>query len=361
MSHYEERLERDLKALQGRIAGMAAAVRQGLGDAVRALQKGDHELAARTILADHPINRTMREVDAACHAFIAVHLPSGMHLRLLSSVIRANIALERIGDYAVTIARASQQMPEPPSGRMAHELERFGSEVQLMLGQAITAFTELNAELARGTKVLEEEMEFDLDGIYAELMSNPDQASAKLLLNIFSVFTHLKRVADQAKNLCEDTIFAVTGETKEPKVYNILFVDRDNSCASQMAEAIARKKFPGSGRYTSAGAAPAPTVDGATSQFLATMGLDLGPAQPRPIDFSEHELAELHLVVSLQGAVSDYLPQLPFHTSGITWEVGAAELAAGQAPGEEQLKTLYRELGTRIEDLMHLLRGPDAP
>jgi len=358
MSHYEQRLERDLDALQQRIAGMASDVQQGLANALQALQKHDSQLAATTILADHPINRTMREIDAACHAFIAVHLPSGKHLRLLSSVIRVNIALERIGDYAVTIARASAQMSKPPADRLAHELERFGSEVQVMVKQAISAFNELNADLARGTMVLEREMEFDLDGIYAELMSNPDQSSAQTLLTMFSVFTHLKRAADQAKNLCEEAVFAATGETKEPKVYNILFLDQENSCASQMAEAIARKTFPGSGKYSSAGAKPASRVDADTVTFLTERGFDVSSAQTSAINLSEHELAELHLVVSLQGKVSDYIAQLPFHTSAIEWDVQVPE---GAPANDEQRTTIYRELSSQISDLMYMLRGNDAP
>jgi phosphate transport system protein len=361
MSHYEQRLERDLDALRKRITDQAEKVQQGVTDSVRALQKGDHNLATSTILADHPINRAMREIDADCHAFIASHLPSGRHLRLLSSIIRANIALERIGDYAVTIASASEQLSEPPSGRMAHELERFGGEVLLMLGQSIKAFNDLNAELAKGTMVLETEMTFDLDGIYAELMSNPEHAKAKSLITTFTVFTHLKRVADQAKNLCEDAVFAATGETKAPKVYNILFLDRDNSCVGKMAEAIARKTFPGSGNYSSAGMTPAAAVDGSAVAFMTDRGTEIDTARPSPIDFSEHELAEMHLVVSLQGPISGYLPQLPFHTAGIEWDVGAGDIASGEPLGEEQLTNLYRELSSQISDLMHLLRGPDAP
>lgn len=361
MSHYEERLERDLAALRERIAAMAEQVRQALNNAVIALQKGDHELAVNTILSDHPVNRTMREIDAACHAFIAVHLPSGRHLRLISSIIRTNIALERVGDYAVIVARASEQLPAPPSGHIAHELQRFSSEVQVMLGQTIAAFNALDEGLARGTMVLEREMEFDLDGIYAELMSNPEQVDPKVLLTTFNVFTHLKRAADQAKNICEDTVFAVTGASKAPKVYNILFIDRDNSSASQMAEALARKNFPGSGNYSSAGAAPAPAVDEATAAFLGEKGVDLSGASPAALSLTEHQLAELHLVVALQGRVADYLPQLPFHTAGLNWDVGAAGLAPGQSPDRETLTTMYRELGSRIGELMQLLRGRDAP
>lgn len=361
MSHYEERLERDLCALQERIKWMSSQVQKGLADAVRALQEGDHQLAGHAIMADHPINRAMREIDAACHAFIAVHLPSGKHLRLLSSVIRVNISLERIGDYAVTIARASEQLSKPPTGHMASELARFSGEVQGMLGQAIDAFNNLDADLAARTMVLEEKMEYDLDGIYAELMTNPEESNAKSLLTTFTVFTHLKRAADQAKNLCEDAVFAATGKTKEPKIYNILFIDGDNSGASQMAEAIARKSFPGSGTYASAGASPATAVDPSMVGFLEDLGIDISAATPQGIHYNEHELAEFHLVIGLQGPVRDSLPQLPFHTSGMEWDVGAGAPGPGQPPDAEQLKTLYRELGSQISEMMHMLRGEDAP
>ena len=112
MSHLEERLEHDLNHIRDHIARMGADVEQALEAAFRALESGDDRLAFKTILSDLPINRHMREIDRLCHAFIAVHLPSAGHLRLISSVIRANIILERIGDYAVTIAREAVQLGE---------------------------------------------------------------------------------------------------------------------------------------------------------------------------------------------------------------------------------------------------------
>jgi len=125
-----------------------------------------------------------------------------------------------------------------------------------------------------------------------------------------------------------------------------------------MAEAIARKSFPASGNYSSAGANPAAELDQSVVRFLADLGVDISEASPREVNFTEHELAEFHLVVSLQGPVSDYLSQLPFHTSGMEWDVG--ETARGQHPGDEQLKTVYRELSSQISEMMQMLRGEDA-
>jgi protein-tyrosine-phosphatase len=275
-------------------------------------------------------------------------------------VIRANIELERIGDYAVTIAREALQQTVPLSGPLSRELERVGNETQLMLNQSIKAFNELNPEMAKGTMVLEEQMENDLDIIYSELMANDDRDAVKNLLAMFAVFTQLKRVADQAKNLCEETVFAATGDTKAPKVYNILFVDEDNSCQSQIAEAIARKNYPGSGVYTSGGRHPAADLDPALAGFLEQHGMDPADARPKLLDLTPLELASNHLIISLQGPVKSYFDQIPFHTTPLEWDVGPAP-QGGDADGSKRLEELYRDIAVQVRDLMEILRGEGAP
>jgi len=361
MSHYEERLERDLTGIREQVASMAELVETAVKNAMHALQTGNDKLAAATVIADHPINRAMREIDEMCHKFIALHLPSASHLRLLSAVIRANIELERIGDYAATIAREALQLSAPPAGSMSRELERVGSETQLMLRQAVRSFKELNADLAKGTMIMEEQMENDLDIIYGELMANDDRDAVKNLLATFAVFTQLKRVADQAKNLCEETVFAVTGDAKAPKVYNILFIDEDNSCQSQIAEAIARKNFPGSGNYISAGRSPAAALNPVMVEFLGNHGLNIDDkARPKPVDMTPLQLTTQHVIVSLQGSVKSYFQQIPFHTTPLEWDVGPAP-ENGDASGIQRLEEIYRETAVQVRDLMEALRGEGAP
>ncbi|MCG8015552.1 MAG: phosphate signaling complex protein PhoU [Candidatus Thiodiazotropha sp. 'RUGA'] len=357
MSHLEERLERDLKDLHDRVAKMGAQVQEAVKNSVYALQTGNRKLAFTTVLNDNPINRCMREIDRICHRFFAIHIPSGGHLRLLSSVIRANIELERIGDYAVTIARESAQLSEPPSGNLSRELDRVAGETMLMLKQSIKAFTELNAELAKSTMVMADELEHNLDVVYTEMMANDDRQRVAEVLAIFVVFTQLKRIADQSKNLCEDTVFAVTGEQKKPKVFNILFVDEDNSCHSQLAEAIARRNHPDVGRYRSAGNVAAAEINSNLATFLESKGIDYSQAGINSLDqLTEKEISEQHVIVSLQGNIETYLPKLPFHTSALEWELG-------EIPHDEDshdFDHLYHQLAVLIRDLMELLRGEDA-
>ncbi len=357
MSLLEERLFRDQRKIRDKVVAQAQAVEDGLNNAIHSLQTGNRKLAYTTILNDYPINRTMREIDRLCHSFIAVHLPSGTYLRLISSIIRINIELERIGDYAVIIAREGVQMSTPPHDILGRELERMTADTMTMVRQAIKAFSDLNAELARGTKHLSDNVQLNLDTVYAEIAEKSELQGVKDTLALFVVFNQLKRVVDQAKNICEDTIFAVTGEQKRPKVYNILFLDEDNSLASQLAVAIAQKNHPHRGNFSGAGRTPAAAINQDLVRFVSQHGIDLEDARPRALsDLSNQDISEQHVIVSLQGDINSYLPEIPFHTNALEWDVWGESGAVG----EQEMEALYRNLALQIKDLMDLMCGEEA-
>ncbi len=357
MPHLEKRLERDLTTIRERLAEQAELAQEAIQNAVLSVQTGNKQLAHETVLKDHQINRNMRAIDRLCHSFIAVHLPSAGHLRLLSSAIRVNIELERIGDYAVTVAREGVQMSKTPTGTMARELERLAGETFLMLKQGITAFNTLNAEMAKSTMVIAGQIESSLDGVYEEMMSADQREAVKDSFAMFVVFTQVKRVADQAKNLCEETVFAVTGDQKAPKVYRILFVDEDNSLLSQMAEAAARINFPESGRYLSAGKNPAGALDPRLVTFLDQRGQETSRISPRGVDELTHQqIHDQTVIVALQGSVADYISDLPFHTAALEWDIPEPAEQADNGALEET----YREILLQVRDLMEALRGEGA-
>ncbi len=357
MNHLEVRMARDLAALRAQVSAQAAKVEQAIRQAVRALQTGNQDLAQATILADHGVNRGMREIDRLCHGFIAVHLPSAGILRLLSSVIRVNIELERIGDYAVTISREAVQLSQVPDGHLAREIDWVAGTTLLMLRQSIAAFNEQHGDLARGTLGMAGQIATHLDGVYELLMDNPESLSIRDLLAVFVTFNLLKRVADQSKNICEETLFSALGELKTRKPVRILFLDQDDSLLGPLAVAIGRVNFPASGRYQSAGRQPAAAVNPRLLNFMQSRGLDLAAAAPVGLtSLTRADLGDQKLVVSLQGPVRSYIPRLPFHTAALEWNL--AEVPA--EPDDAQLENLYRHLALLIQDLMHLLRGPDA-
>ena len=357
MSHYELRLQRDLDDIHARFGGIAARVEQAIADAIRTVLTGDEDLAYRTILNDERINREVRALDRLCHKFVAVHLPSAGPLRRMSSVIRTNIQLERLGDYAVIICREAVQLSRPPEGSIAREIEMTAIDARRTLHQAITAFTEENGEVARATMHLADTVEHTMDAIYEALLGPERSGETRDRIALFVVFNMLKRVWDQAKNICEETVFAVYGEQKAPRVHNILFVDRDNGGASQMAEAIARKTHGEHARFRSAGQDPAPALDSRMVAFMERHGFDTSAIAPRAVAGELAHLDRYYLIVSLDGPVRSYVPRVPFHTSALTWDVGSVGAEIGDEDAAGRFEALYRDLAVRIDDLMRVLRG----
>jgi phosphate transport system protein len=359
MSHYEERLEKDLEHIRGEVSDLATSVKLAVKNSIHALLTANQDLASATILGDGPINRKMREIDTLCHRFIAVHLPSAGHLRLMSSVIRINIVLERIGDYAVTISRELQRIEGAPDRRLAQGIDLLASEVQLMLKQAIASFDEENAELARGTIAMSAQIDNTLASLYDELLDDKAGWSLTERFAVFSVYYRLERIADQAKNLCEQTIFTVSGEGKASKVYQILFLDDDNSCLSQLAEAVARKHYPNAGNYVSAAAVePAQVLSSGLSEFMDSHGMDASKAKPRAFDMTPAELSRFHVIISLKAPVSTYIERIPFQTTALNWRL--ASVPEDCACSDKDYEGIHRELSVLIKDLMMLLRGEEA-
>jgi len=356
MSHLEQRLENDLNEIRNHIAILAADVEQGLENAFTALQIADEKLAFSTILSDLPINRKMRKIDKLCHAFIAIHLPSAGHLRYLSAVIRANIILERIGDYAVTIARESVQLGCALQGKFANDLNRVSSDVSRALHEAISAFNEINVEKALHAMKLTIQVEHNMDGIYAGLMESSANNNTHERIICLLIFTQLKRVADQAKNLAEEAIFVETGEAKKPKAYKILFIDKDNSCLGPMASLIAKKIVPDLGAYSFQGVSAAESLDPAMVKFMESRHFDLTNIRPVQLAPDRETLSHYHVLVGLNHRVQDSVETVPFRTSVLNWHGNKVP----ENDDKKGWKSLYKQLAFQISDLMKLLRGEET-
>ena len=362
MSHYEERLEKDLTRIREELEGVGDSVLGAFRESVHAVLVSDSRLASRTILGDLPVNRRVREIDRLCHAFVARHLPSAGHLRFVSSALRLNVALERIGDYAVTICREQVQLSAPPPPRFAADVELIAEQATLMLGQSLEAFKGANADLARGTKAMAVQIEGTFQKVFDDLVAEGEREtrSVRDLFALLTIINRIGRVADQAKNICEETVFAVTGETKEPKVYSVLFLDRGDDSLGQLAVAYGRKAFPNSARFGSAGWEPGSRVDPRVESVAEGNGLDLTGAEPRSLDSVRDEVDDVHVVVGLEEGAREALGVIPFHTVFLEWAPGYPDASGDQERIVAGLEEGLQKLSVEIRHLIETLRGEGA-
>lgn len=362
MTHYEQRLEEDLSAIRSRVEKVAQQVEIALKRAVHATLTGDRSLANEVILGDKPINRAIRALDKSCHAFVARHLPSAGHLRFVSSVLRLDVELERIGDYAVAIAREAVQLSTTPSDSVAGDIQLIADQALRMFRQAMESFNEGNAELARGTKGMASQVDSTYQKVFADLIQEGEKGTRPIkdLFALLVIFNRLGRVSDQAKNICEDTLFAVAGETKGEKVYRILFVDERNDGISQLAVAYGRKAYPESGKFSSAGWRPSDRLLPALEVFLESKKLDGGDLAPRELDFTTEELAGFHVIVALDQKAASLIPEIPFRTVLLEWGIQPVPTDLDAQRADAWLEEASQELKENLRQLMETLRGAEA-
>ena len=350
MSHFEERLEADLKHIRNWVWTMGEDVEKALRNAKKVLVLRDRDMAYATVLGDHPINRDSRECDRLCHTFIARHLPGAGHLREMASTIRVNVALERLGDYAVTICREAVQLSEPLSDEFATDMDMIADESLQILNQSRIAFRDGNADLAIALMQMARQVQSKMDGIYRNLWAADDEMDGLTMLVIFVVFTLWKRVADQAKNICDQTVFAVKGVAKLPKIHKVLFLDQPDSGAGQLAVAIGRKNFSEVAVFACATPGRSDLVSDELRGFLEERGLEDEDLATEQLEAIELDIAEYNLIVSLNGVYSDYIRKVPFHSSAMNWSI------EGLAPDRDRTGQ-YRSLRSEIDALMHLVAG----
>lgn len=351
MSHFEQRMEADLEAIRDWVWSLGSDVEQALRQAKQALFLRDEDLAYATVLGDGPINRKSRACDRICHAFIARHLPGAGHLREIAATIRVNVALERIGDYAVTISREAVQLQQDLPEQIIARIDALTDDSFQVLHDSRLAFRNDNAEQAKVLMHMAKRVEHKMDAIYEHLFSGEAGVDTRTSLTLFVVFNMIKRVADQAKNICDQTVFAVRGVAKIPKVYNVLFLDQPGSASGLLALAMARKNFPTQARFSLAVPGEAAARDNALTAFLEEKAMLAEDLKAESLLSLQHDLDEFDVVVALQGRSHDYIGKAPFHTSALHWDLDKED---------RDLLNQYRLLHEKIKALIELLAGEEA-
>lgn len=350
MSHFEERMEADLLTIRNQLWKIGEDVDTALRNAKKTLILRDSELAYKTVMGDYPINRDFRECDRLCHTFIARHLPGAGQLREIAATLRVNVALERIGDYAVTLCREALQVKAPISEQLAGQIDTMCDESITTLAEARTAFRNRNADRAIGLIKATKRVQNRMDAVYETLFAEDDRMDGASMMAIFVVFSLLKRIVDQAKNICDQTIYTVKGIAKIEKTYRVLFLDQPGSGLAQLAAAIGRKNFPESGFFAPATPGEAEPVSKELRAFLVERGLPDEDLVTERLKVSKFDLDDFTVIVSVNGSYLDYIDKVPFHTSAFNWKL---------EPGGD-LKENYRLLLEEINQLMFVMAGDDA-
>ena len=209
MRHFVEELD----YLRSRLLEMSALVEDSVYRSVLSLADKDPQQAQKVLQNEAEINRMEIEIDDLATRLLALQQPMATDLRLLTSAIKINNDLERMGDLAVNIVERALSLINEPLIKPLIDIPAMSTRVQSMIRKSLDAFVKRDAELARTVLVSDDAVDELRDSIYEELISymERDPKTIRQGINLMFVARNLERLADHATNIAEDVLFLVEG------------------------------------------------------------------------------------------------------------------------------------------------------
>ena len=223
--------ENEIQQVKDDVLMLGSMVEQALINSVESLKKRDIKAAEKIFAEDQEINKKRFAIENQLMVLIATQQPMAHDLRLLASCMEIISELERMGDYAKGIANINISMGDAPLLKPLIDIPRMAQLGVDMLHHALTAFVNEDVEAARSIPIQDDEVDALYNQVYRELMTFVIQ-DAKTMERanwLLWVAHNLERVADRVTNICERTVFIVTGEMTEIKSTDDEFWHQQNT------------------------------------------------------------------------------------------------------------------------------------
>ena len=203
----------ELKQLKEKVFRMGLKVEEAVAKAAGALIERDSKKAEAVLKGDQEINLSEIEIDELGHELIALYQPAAVDLRFITMVLKMTSDLERMGDQAVNIAEKVIQINQEPPLTPSVDLPKIAQTARAMVREALDAFMEKDAKLAKEILEKDDVMDTINDQVYEELQKvmqeKPETVPQGVALIMVS--HNLERIADLATNIAEDVIYLARG------------------------------------------------------------------------------------------------------------------------------------------------------
>src|SRR3989338_8046535 len=150
---------------------MSSLAEEAISSSVKALVDRDANLAAKVIDSDDAINMLEIEIDELSLRLLALHQPQAGDLRFITSAMKINNDLERIGDLAVNIAQFVKYLMKAPALRLISDITRMAKATQGMLKDSLNAFVTNDASLAKDVCSRDDEIDSLNREIFMEMLT----------------------------------------------------------------------------------------------------------------------------------------------------------------------------------------------
>ena len=210
--------EEDLEKLHNQFYAMGQEVLSQINRTVRAFVTHDRDMAKEVIEEDAEVNEFEVKLEKKSFEMIALQQPVSQDLRTVLTVLKAVSDLERMGDHAVAIAKATIRMKgEQRIPAVEEEIKQMGRDVKNFVEAALDLYLNGSVDQAYEVAAMDEKINHYFENIRdlatEEIRNNPEAIVTGR--DYFQVISYLERIGDYAKNICEWVVYFETGKIVE--------------------------------------------------------------------------------------------------------------------------------------------------
>jgi len=211
--HTLKAFDADIDQLRALIAEMGGLAEVAIRDATDALTQHDAARAARVVRDDARIDELELQVERQVVRLIALRAPMADDLREVLAALKIAGVIERMGDYAKTIAKRELLLEDVARIEPLSILPAMAGVVSDMVRDALDAFAARDPEKARAVSLRDPQVDNLYNSMFRALlthmMENPHTITASS--HLLFVAKSLERIGDHATNIAEMVYFAATG------------------------------------------------------------------------------------------------------------------------------------------------------
>ncbi len=209
--------DRALDRVKDDVLRLGALVEEALERAGRALTGREPDLADQVRWDDKHVNDLQRDINTEITTLIATQAPVARDIRELLALYHASAELERMGDYAVNIAKLSQQLSSEPEISILKQIPQMERICREQLHAAMRALVDMSEDGARAVCRRDDEIDHLYNSVYEDAMAmmtaNPDRA--RQATHMLFAAHHLERLGDRVTNIGEDVVYLATGQVED--------------------------------------------------------------------------------------------------------------------------------------------------
>jgi phosphate transport system protein len=212
--HLVRSFDEDIDSITRLITEMGAIVEQQVALAAQALADGDERAARAVIDRDPQVDGLEERLDQTAIRVLATRQPMAIDLRIIAMALKISNDLERMGDYAVNIAKRVIRLQSQARMRPIPTMMLMAEMCQEMVKDILDAYIARDPDKAMAVWKRDQEVDNAHNSVFRELLTYMLEDPRKITpcIDLIFIAKNLERIGDHATNIAEKIHYMIHGD-----------------------------------------------------------------------------------------------------------------------------------------------------